>query len=228
MDAAVDHKLGLLRNLAMFRDLADGELERIAAGTRELRAARGEIIFRQGDPCEGFHMVVFGQVKLAFASPQGMEKVVEIIAPGMSFGEALMFMERPYIVYAQTLADSLLLHISKDVIFAGLENNPTLARRMLAGMSWRLHAIMKDLEAITLRNGTQRVIGYLLRDEDETLQGPLSVKLPASKGIVASRLNLTPEHFSRILHDLAADGSIAVDGREVLIKDPEKLRRHEG
>lgn len=228
MDAAVDHKLGLLRNLAMFRDLADDELERIAAGTRELRAARGEIIFRQGDPCEGFHMVVFGQVKLAFASPQGMEKVVEIVAPGMSFGEALMFMERPYIVYAQTLADSLLLHISKDVIFAGLENNPTLARRMLAGMSWRLHAIMKDLEAITLRNGTQRVIGYLLRDEDETLQGPLSVKLPASKGIVASRLNLTPEHFSRILHDLAADGLIAVDGREVLIKDPEKLRRHEG
>jgi CRP/FNR family transcriptional regulator, dissimilatory nitrate respiration regulator len=228
MDAAVDHKRGLLRNLAMFRDLADDELERIAAGVREVRAARGEIIFRQGDPCEGFHMVVFGQVKLAFASPQGMEKVVEIIAPGMSFGEALMFMERPYIVYAQTLADSLLLHISKDVIFAGLESNPTLARRMLAGMSWRLHAIMKDLEAITLRNGTQRVIGYLLRDEDEALQGPLSVKLPASKGIVASRLNLTPEHFSRILHDLAADGLIAVDGREVLIKDPEKLRRHEG
>ena len=173
-------------------------------------------------------MVVFGQVKLAFASPQGMEKVVEILGPGMSFGEALMFMERPYIVYAQTLADSLLLHISKDVIFAGLENNPTLARRMLAGMSWRLHAIMKDLEAITLRNGTQRVIGYLLRDEDETLQGPLSVKFPASKGIVASRLNLTPEHFSRILHDLAAAGLIAVDGRDVLIKDPEKLRRHEG
>jgi len=151
-----------------------------------VRAARGEIIFRQGDTCEGFHMVVFGQVKLAFASPQGMEKVVEIIAPGMSFGEALMFMERPYIVYAQTLVDSLLLHISKDVIFAGLESNPTLARRMLAGMSWRLHAIMKDLEAITLRNGTQRVIGYLLRDEDEALQGPASVKLPASKGIVAS------------------------------------------
>ena len=228
MDAAVDHKRGLLRNLAMFRDLADDELDRIAAGVRELRAARGEIIFRQGDPCEGFHMVVFGQVKLAFASPQGMEKVVEILGPGMSFGEALMFMERPYIVYAQTLADSLLLHISKDVIFAGLENNPTLARRMLAGMSWRLHAIMKDLEAITLRNGTQRVIGYLLRDEDETLQGPLSVKFPASKGIVASRLNLTPEHFSRILHDLAAAGLIAVDGRDVLIKDPEKLRRHEG
>jgi len=228
MDAAVDHKRGLLRNLAMFRDLADDELERIAAGVRELRAARGEIIFRQGDPCEGFHMVVFGQVKLAFASPQGMEKVVEILGPGMSFGEALMFMERPYIVYAQTLADSLLLHISKDVIFAGLENNPTLARRMLAGMSWRLHAIMKDLEAYSLRSGTQRVIGYLLRDEDETLQGPLSVKFPASKGIVASRLNLTPEHFSRILHDLAAVGLIAVDGREVLIKNPEKLRRHEG
>ncbi len=57
---------------------------------------------------------------------------------------------------------------------------------------------------------------------------PYTVTLPTSKAIVASRLNLTPEHLSRILHDLTEAGLIAVDGREVKIADVTKLRNHTG
>ena len=84
-----------LTSLPLFKELAPSELERIAAGTTVLNVPRGEIVFNRGDPCEGFHLVVYGQVKLAFISAEGNEKVVEIVAPGYSFGEALMFMERP-------------------------------------------------------------------------------------------------------------------------------------
>ena len=63
-------------------------------------------------------MVVYGQVKLAFVSPNGSEKVVDIVGPGISFGEALMFTDRPYIVFAQALADTMLLHIAKSAIDA--------------------------------------------------------------------------------------------------------------
>ena len=105
-----------LSRVPLFEELATEELQRIAAGTTELHVPRGEIIFNRGDPCVGFHLVVYGQVKLAFVSPQGGEKVVEIVAPGFSFGEALMFMGKPYIVMAQTLADSMLLHVSKKVV----------------------------------------------------------------------------------------------------------------
>ncbi len=79
------------------------------------------MLFRKGDPCDGFHMVVYGHVKLAFASASGDEKVVELIGPGQSFGEALMFMEKPYVVYAQALADTLLLHVGKSVVFEEIE-----------------------------------------------------------------------------------------------------------
>src|SRR4051812_14414295 len=102
-----------LGRLPLFNDMTPEELDRIAEETVEARHLRGETIFRRGDPCTGFHIVVYGQVKLAFVSLQGDEKVIEIIGPGHSFGEALMFMEKPYIVSAQTLADSLLLHVSK-------------------------------------------------------------------------------------------------------------------
>jgi CRP-like cAMP-binding protein len=219
-----------LANLPLFKELSPADIDRIAAGTTELHVPRGEILFNKGDACTGFHLVIYGQVKLSFVTPQGSEKVVEIVAPGYSFGEALMFMDKPYIVMAQTLADSLLLHVAKQAVFEGLEHDPTFAKKMLAGLSRRLHALIGDVESYSLQSGTQRVIGYLLRqDEDQaSAAAPYAVTLPTSKAIVASRLNLTPEHFSRILHELADAGLIAVEGREVLIKDVAKLRGYTG
>lgn len=215
-----------LANLPLFKETAPEEIERIAAGTRVLHVARGELLFNRGDACEGTHLVAYGQVKLAFSSPQGADKVVEIIGPGMSFGEAVMFLEKPYPVYAQTLADSLLLHVSKAVVFAEIERNPQFARRMLGGLSRRLHGLVSDVEAYSLRSGAQRVIGYLLRDvrllEPDGKQG--EVLLPIGKGVIASRLNLTPQHFSRILHELSVQGLIAVEGRKVRISDLDQLR----
>jgi CRP-like cAMP-binding protein len=218
-----------LKNVPLFRELTDEELDRIAAGTAQVRAPAGTILFRRGEPCSGFHVVVYGQVKLAFGAADGSEKVVEILGPGSSFGEAVMFLDKPYVVFAETLADSLLLSIGKQAIFAELERNPRFARKMLAGLAQRLHRLVHDLEAYTLRSGTQRVIGYLLRDAEEGRpQGAIEVALATSKGVLASRLNITREHFSRILHDLSQSGLIEVHGRIIRILDPERLRAFEG
>ena len=218
----------LLSHLPLFNGLAPEEIARIAASARESQAAKGDILFHKGDPCTGFHLLVYGQIKLAFTSSQGNEKVVEIISQGQSFGEAIMFMDKPYIVFAQALSDSLLLHIPKAVIYAELERDPRLCRKMLAGMAVRLHQLMNDVESYSLRSGKQRIIGYLLRDipEDATADKDIAVTLPTSKGIIASRLNLTQEHFSRILHELSELGLIVVKGRKILIPDLARLRSH--
>lgn len=209
-----------ISKLPLFNELDSATIDRIVAGTSEVRVPRGETLFRKGDPCVGFHSVVYGQVKLVFSSVQGIEKVVEIVGPGHSFGEALMFMEKPYIVSTVALSDSLLLHVSKSVICRELETAPEFSRKMLAGLSRRLHGLMSDLEGYSLRSGTQRVIGYLQaeshRDGDE-------IQLEASKTVIASRLNLTPEHFSRILRDLCEHKLISVSGRKVTILDSKRL-----
>lgn len=215
-----------LARLPLFNELVPDELTTIAAAVTERQVGRGDIIFRRGDPCVGFHIVAYGQVKLAFTSANGQEKVVEIIGPGFSFGEALMFMEKPYIVTAQALADTLLLHVPKAVVFEELERDRKFARKMLAGLSRRLHGLICDVEAYSLSSGTQRVIGYLLK-EDAPADGS-RVRLQVSKSVLASRLNLTPEHFSRILGDLVEKNMVSVDGREITILDVERLRRYEG
>lgn len=215
-----------LRRLPLFADFAPDELQDLAAATQEIYLPRGSVIFNRGDPCRGFHIVIYGQVKLGFLSARGDEKIVEIIGPGFSFGEALMFMEKPYIVGASTLSDSMLLHIAKEAIFGTLERNPAFARRMLAGMSRRLHGLIKDVESYSLRSGSQRIVGYLLKDEPDG--DGAQVTLAVSKKSLASRLNLTPEYFSRVLHDLTEHGMIAVSGRQITILDIARLRAYEG
>ncbi len=215
-----------LSRMPLFNAMSAEELAAIAEGTTEHHVDRGGIIFQRGDPCSGFHLVIYGQVKLAASSASGAEKIIELIGPGHSFGEALMFMEKPYIVTATALADTLLLHVTSDVVFQGIEQDPRFARKMLAGLSRRMHGLICDLESYALRSGTQRVIGFLLQD-DASGEGA-QVTLSVSKAVLASRLNLTPEHFSRILSDLCAHGLISVQGRLVTICALDDLRAYAG
>ncbi|RFP17741.1 Crp/Fnr family transcriptional regulator [Duganella sp. BJB488] len=212
-----------LARVPLFNSMGPEELSRIALGTTEVRVERGGTIFQRGDPCIGFHQVVYGQVKLAFTSLAGGEKVIELIGPGQSFGEALMFMGSPYIVSATATDDTLLLHVAKPAIYREIHSDPEFACKMLAGLSQRMHSLMCDMESFSLRSGTQRVAGYLLKELPEEDGGQLT--LPATKAVLASRLNLTPEHFSRILADLSTQHMIAFKGRKVQVLDVPALRR---
>lgn len=216
----------ILANLPLFKQMNPEEIDRIAQSTRELHASKGEMVFQRGDPSNGFYVVIHGQLKLAFSSPQGVEKVVHLVGPGKTFGEAVMFMDMPYPVYAQALSDTLLLHISKTAVFVGIERDPVFCRKMLAGLSIRLHSLVTDVEAYSLRSCAQRVIGYLLQNDRDNDKENLHVNLPASKTVIASRLNISPETFSRVLHDLSAAELISVKGKTVDILDMEKLRAY--
>jgi len=218
----------ILTHLPLFCEMSPDELARIASGARELGLARGEVLFQRGDPCNGFYVVIHGKVKLALTSPQGIEKVVELIGPGQSFGEAVMFMDKPYPVFAQALTDTLVLHIGKQVIAGGIDSDPVFCRKMLAGLSVRLHRLIQTVESISLRSPAQRVIDYLLQELAEIKEGlDIHVTLSANKNVIASNLNITPETFSRILRNLSDTGLITVEGKEVCIRDLAKLRNYD-
>jgi CRP-like cAMP-binding protein len=233
MDARARPGFNVARFLSvvpLFQEMNAEELWRIEQGSQLRRLARGDMVFRFGEPCEHFHLCVTGQVKLFVLSPTGQEKVIEIISPGQSFAEALMFTDRPYILNAQALSDGLLLSIGKAAVVGEIEHDPKFALRMLAGISRRLHGLVHDVESYALQSGVQRVIGYLLRDSEaesgDLPDGPRVVTLPVSKATIASRLSLTPEYFSRVLHELTEQHLIEVDRRDIRIPDVRRLAQY--
>lgn len=217
----------LLRQVPLFGELSEADIDRVSRYTREKRLAKGELLFQRGDPAHGFYFVVTGQVKLAFSSAQGNEKVVEVIGPRQSFGEAVMFMNRPYPVFAEALVDSQLLHIGQNVVSELIDQDSSFARKLLAGLAIRLHSMVRDVETYSLRSSTQRVIGYLLQQSDQSGNGGREFDLAISKQVIASRLNLTPETLSRIFHDLSEAGLVTVRGKHITLHDPVRLARYQ-
>ena len=218
--------LDFLRNLPLFRDLDLNQLEALAEATRELRLPAGMVVFRRGDPCDGMHVVALGRVKLSLLASAGAEKVVEILGPGQSFGVAVMLIGRPQNLYAETIADSLVLHIRTAAIAEIVQRNPDFARDMLMDLARRQCRLVADIEAYTMKSATERVTGFLLSSMAEHHSGAArtaDVLLTASKSVLASRLNITREHFSRILHELSEAGLIHVSGRNIQILDPDGL-----
>jgi len=231
MDNKADHRMDipeLLSRLPLFQQLGEEHICKIAGSVHERRLSKGEMLFQKGDQPWGFFVIMFGQLKLAFPSSAGNEKVVDIIGPKQSFGEAVMFMDRPYPVFAEALTDTLVLHVAKDIINDLIKSEPSFANMLLAGLSMRLHSMLQDVESYSLRSSAQRVIGYLLQQCPPCHgEGQVMVELPTTKQIIASRLNLTPETLSRILHDLAEAGLIGVHGKQITINNPDRLREYD-
>jgi CRP/FNR family transcriptional regulator, dissimilatory nitrate respiration regulator len=208
-----------LANLPLFRGLAKEELATIAAGTRRRKLARGESLFHEGDPSNGLFAVVYGKIQLTARG-----RTVDIVGPGKSFGEAIMFLEKPYIVTATAAADSLVLQVQREVVFAELERSPLFARRIIASLSQRVETMVRELDSYALGNAGQRFVAWLLRAEGGGSAGELVVTLPAAKAAIASRLNLSAEHLSRVLKELSKQGLLEVHGRVLRIPDVARLR----
>ena len=216
-----------LSMLPLFQEMKPPELQRLAQGSRLRQLARGDDVFHIGEPCNEFHVTVSGQIKLFAISPAGQEKIIEIIGPGNSFAEALMFTDKPYFISAQALTDTLLLSVSKQSVLQEIETDSRFCMRMLAGLSRRLHGLVNDVQAYALHSGVERVIGYLMRDlPEDGGEAAASVLLPVSKASIASRLSMTPEYFSKVLRELEDKGLIEVDKREIRIPEPARLSRY--
>ena len=95
----------LLRNLDLFRGLADPVTRRLAAASTVLRAPAGTMLFCRGTACTGVHVISYGLVKLSVTSSNGGEKVIDILGHGASLGESFIFSERPHAASAEALED---------------------------------------------------------------------------------------------------------------------------
>jgi CRP/FNR family transcriptional regulator, dissimilatory nitrate respiration regulator len=212
-----------LGKLPVFRHAAPAQLRKLARRAEIRRAARDTQLYARGDPAAGCYALVRGMVKLSLRAPCGAEKVLRLVGPGETFAESAMFDERPQPVDALVLADSELIFLPAQALYAMLDHDRAFARAMMAGLSQRIHMLIADIEAYSLSSGTQRIAGFLHSLAESSGAAPVRVRLPANKTVIASRLGVTKETFSRLLHELTAQGLVEVSRREILLRDPPRL-----
>lgn len=216
-----------LRQHHLFRSLSDEQFAQLLHDITLRSLPAGQRLFDEGEEAHDFYLLLSGQVKLYRLSAAGQEKVMEIIRPGQSFAEALMFLELPaYPVSAQSLTDIEYAVVRNAGFLQLLSQSTETCFHLLADISMRLHGLLNEIDALTLQNASLRVVNYLrdLAREAGEGDGSAALTLPAAKNIIASRLSIQPETLSRILGNLAGRGLIRVDGLNIHVLDLEGLR----
>lgn len=188
------------------------------------RLESGCTLFHQGDTADRFYLLLEGQVTLTRVLPDGQEKLVEVIAPGQSFAEALLFSgARYYPVTASTFKPSSLVSIDGCHYRRLLEEQPRACLELLGSLSIRLHQRLNEIDILTLANASRRVARYLCQEQDA---GDGDIRLSVPKRLIASQLGIQPETFSRILHRLIDAGLIAMERRVIRVLDRPSLANY--
>jgi len=214
-----------LRSHHLFSRLPDAAMQEVCALANLKRLPAGATLFHQGDKADRFYYLFSGQVKLHRVVCDGQEKLVEVMRAGDSFAEALLFRGTPYYpVSATALKASLAVSLNGPHYRRILEEQPGICLEILATLSVRLHQRMVEIDTLTMANASRRVVRFLLQAAGER-DGVVTLDVP--KRLVASKLGIQPETFSRILHRLVEAGTISVERRRIEILDANTLAAHD-
>ena len=207
-------------NMPLFRAVARDHLARLLEHVTIHRLKRGAAILRRGEHPGAFFGVAQGQLKLTLRGDHQEEKLLRVVGPGETFGEALIFSPRPSPIDAVALCEAVVVAFPAEEVDALVQSDAPFARTALASLADRMHQLVEEIEAETLLTARQRIASYLVA----LAKGATRVRLPVTKTLVASQLGVTKETFSRLLRELVDGGLIAVQKRDILLHDRSRLQ----
>ncbi len=208
----------------LFSKLTELQLDRVYQYSQIHKLSEGQRLFNQADKVTSFYMVLSGKIKLFRISPDGQEKIIEIVKPGEVFAEALMFTNQTdYPVSSAALSDTIIISINAKNFQEMLWDSTATCLLLLGDMSFRLRKMVNEIDTLTLHTGTCRVASYLIQEMSE---GKNNFKLDTAKNVIAARLSVKPETFSRIIKSLKNQGILTIEGNCVTIHDIDALKQH--
>lgn len=214
------------QRIYLFTALNEAQLQAIHRTMRVISLEEGQTLFDFGQPATRYFYMCSGQIKLFRNSPDGGEKVIEIIHAGETFAEAVMFMKQcRYPVSAQAITQSRVLAFDSKTMMDLLRGSIDTCFRMMAKMAMRLRQHLDDIDVLTLHSATFRLVSFLLQQVPKGVVESPEIQLDTPKHIIASRLSIQPETFSRMLAKLSKQGLIDVQGQNIVLQDVAGLRR---
>lgn len=216
----MENIVDIISNTALFGGLSEDQLSQVCSIAQNKAYKRGEAIFWEDDPGIGFYVVVNGKVKVYKTSSEGKEQILHIYGPGHPIGEVPVFSGNRFPANAMALEKSRMLFFPRKDFVNLISQQPSLALNMLAVLSMRLRQFTLQVENLSLKEVPARLASYLIylsKEQDDTP----TVRLPISKGQLASLLGTIPETLSRIFSKMNHQGLINVKGNQIEVTDRE-------
>jgi CRP/FNR family cyclic AMP-dependent transcriptional regulator len=216
----------VLEKTALFSSLTQPELHLLAARTVRKLFSAGELLFSEGEPCSGLHIIVRGRVRIFKTSTSGREQVLAVNVPGESIAEIPIFDGGPYPASAVAVEDADLAFISRRDFNAYCLEHPEVALKVLSVVGARLRRLVAIIEELSFTTIRQRLISALIKlaqNEGKTTARGIEFQLPFTHQELAHQLGTVRELISRNLMRLQAEGLLDVDARQIVVKDMKGL-----
>lgn len=221
-----DSILEAMQKCLLLQSMNAEQFEKIKQTAHAKKLQRGTVLFEQGTALTDIYLLISGGIKLQRLAPNGDEKVLEIIRPGQTFAEAVLFSGgSKYPVSAIAVSPSVVVGIQAEGYLKLINSSNALCINLLSKLSQRLHWMVNEVDRLTLHSANYRLVSYLLSHIPEDQNDSAGLMLVAPKHVIASRLSIKPETLSRTLKVLSKQGLIRLEGSHIELVEIEKLRQ---
>jgi len=217
--------LALVARAPLFGDVSSADLALLMEGAQAVAYPESGLLFSEGDKADRFFVVVAGRVNLFALTEAGDQSIIEVFDAVTTFAEAAIFSSAKFPLNCEVVAGSRLVHVAAPAFLRRLSEHRRLAMLLLGGLAhWQMRLI-REITDLKNKSPSQRLAAFLVALAQAQIgEGGAQVRLPLSKGVLASRIGIAPESLSRALARLKVVG-VETHGREVVITDLDALRR---
>lgn len=212
-----------LQRIPIFAGLEAEVIDALATRAAARPLAAGQVLFSEGDPCDGVHLLVRGSVKIFKTSSSGRQLTLAVETAPATIAEVPLFDGGPYPASVRALDAAVTLFIHKRDFRAICLQHPQVPLQALAVFGRRLRTLVSLLETMTFGSVRQRLARTLLELADRS--GSNSFALPWTHQEIALNLGTVREVVSRNLNRFQVNGVIRVSAREISLLDRKSLER---
>lgn len=217
----LSEKVRALRRNPYFSRLSDRLLGTLAQGTHLRRFDRGEVLFWEGDPCAGLHIIERGSVKLFKTSPQGRELIIKVFQDEATFNEVAVFDGGNNPVNVAALEECLIWIVEPGVIRQALQADPEMCQAVISNLTQNLRMLVGMVEELSFFQVTNRLARLISQLPEDQLVGQASQRITQDQ--LAARLGTVREVVARSLRELERSGAIRVRRRSIEVLNEKTL-----
>jgi CRP/FNR family transcriptional regulator len=219
IDTNSKERIKVLRGNEYFDDLPETMLQEISTHTHLREYQRGDVLFWEGDPCEGLHIVSQGSAKIFRLSPQGRQYIVRILQEGDTFAEVPAFDGSPNPINVEALEDCSVWVINAEMLRGLIVTHPQFAQKVLGNFGRMLRGMVHKVSEMAFYQVTHR-LARLIAEISEEKSTP-----HWTQEQLAARLGTVREVVARSLKELERSGAIKIEDRRIQIADKEIFSR---
>jgi len=214
IETTTKERIKVLRANEYFDDLPEVMLQEISAHMYLREYQRGDVLFWEGDPCDGLHIIKQGSAKIFRVSPQGRQYIVRILQEKDTFSEVPAFDGAPNPVNVEALENCLVWVIDGKILRGLVSTHPQFAQKVLVNFGRMLRGMVHKVSEMAFYQVTHRLARLIAEMSEEK-------SVPQTQEQLAARLGTVREVVARSLKELERSGAIKMEGRRIQIADRE-------